>query len=546
MTGAVLLACVVAISPGAAPQSKTSAPPANTPPKFAASDIHTSPAVPLGTIPPRLRVVPVYDDRYEIDNATLPDLIGQAWGFPNDKITGGPPWLEMDHFDVIAKFPNPPADISPEDQKRMLQVLLAERFKLVAHKDTRPVPGYVLTSLRKPALKAAAKSQKSGCVPSYTPGGKALFGNADGGAPVNFTIGTGSTITYNCRNVTVAAFAQGMHGMFGTGLGPGPVLDATGLKGAWDFDLKWTLDYVHLDNTPARRVTIFDALNEELGLTMTEGPVPAPVLVVDSVSRTPTANVPDLARVMPPIPPVTRFDVASVKPSDAGSSRSGIHVQPGGRFTAEGITMTGLFQLAFSGHSAENMPKWTDSDRFDIVARTPPGTAPLDRATWGPPLQALLRERFKLAWHTEQRPGNAYVIDAVKPKLKKADPAGRTSCSRDMAPYGAQGKSQRFTCRNITMAQFADWLAKGNGIGLTNLISDGTGLSGGWDFTLVYDPEIMQQTPPNAEAGVASDPTAGYSIFEAMEKQLGLKLRTTKGLRPVMVIDHIEEKPINP
>jgi uncharacterized protein (TIGR03435 family) len=212
--------------------------------------------------------------------------------------------------------------------------------------------------------------------------------------------------------------------------------------------------------------------------------------------------------------------------------------------------MTGLFQVAFSGHVAENMPKWADSDRFDIVAKTPPGTPPLDRTTAGPPLQALLRERFRLTFHTEQRPATAYLLKAVKPKLTKADPASRTSCKRDLSPSASDGGAMRLKCQNVTMAQFADWLAQsGAGVGGA---SDATGLTGAWDLTLIYaDPmTLMQQTqrsaeaaPPSASVPAAPDPTTGYSIFEAMQKQLGLRLETTKGLRPVMVIDHIEEKP---
>ena len=65
---------------------------------------------------------------------------------------GGPNWLEMDRFDVIAKVP---ADSTVQTQKRMLQALLEERFKLVAHQDTRPLPAYALTLGKKLQLKKA-------------------------------------------------------------------------------------------------------------------------------------------------------------------------------------------------------------------------------------------------------------------------------------------------------------------------------------------------------------------------------------------------------
>lgn len=519
--------------------------PAQTPnarPKFLAADVHASPPLPVGALPAQLRVAPVHADRYELDNATLPDMIGIAWGFETDKIVGGPTWLDMDRFDIRAKMPD---ETSPEDQKRMLQTPLEERFHLVVHKDTKPVPGYALTARGKPALRPATGSEKSGCVPSNASGGFASYGSAEEGPRVNYTIGPGSTITYNCRNITMGAFVKGLRGMIGVRLDRGPLLDATGLKGAWNFDLKWTLDHVHLDNNPIVRVTFSDAVDRQLGLKLEERKIPAPALVVDSVNRTPTANAADLARIMPPIPPVTRFDVASVRPGDPHSTRSGIHIQPGGRVTLEGIPITGLFQLAFSGHIAENMPKWADSDRFEIVAKTP-GAAPLDRATLGPPLQALLRDRFRLAWHTEQRPSTAYILRAVKPKLKQADPASRTFCKRGMPPSGSQGGewSVRFTCQNMTMVQFAEWLTHSWGP-----VSDATGLNGAWDFSLLFGAYPMQPTPrgdaaaPAAGVPVAPDPTTDYSIFEAIQKQLGLRLEPTKGLRPVMVIDHIDEKP---
>ena len=500
----------------------------NALPRFVAADVHASPALPVGALPPQLRVVPVYADRYELDNATLPDMIGIAWGFETDKVVGGPTWLDMDRFDIRAKLPG---DTSADDQKRMLQALLEDRFKLAVHKDTKPVPGYTLTATaRKPALQRATGSEKSGCVSANTNG--------------PFT-----TLTYNCRNITMGAFTEGLHDMTGISLllGAGPIVDATGLKGAWNFDLKWTQDYFHLFNGTNARVTIIDALDQQLGLKLEARPVPVPALVVDRVNRTPTANAADLARVMPPIPPLTRFDVASVKPTNPGSSQSSVRIQPGGRFVVEGLNMTGLFQLAFVGRTAENMPKWADSDRFDIVAKAPSGTAPLDRTTLGLPLQNLLKDRFKLTSHTEQRPAAAYILRAVKPKLKKADPASRSFCKRDMPLSGSQGGewSIRFVCQNITMAQFAEWLAH-NGIGLVSTtVSDSTGLNGAWDFTLIYGMAPLTQHPADAASpsDITADPTSGYTIFEAMEKQLGLRLETTKGLRPVMVIDHIDEKP---
>lgn len=466
------------------------------------------------------------------------DLIAAAWGWDAWKIVGGPNWLEMDRFDITAKLP---AGLSLD--KRMLQALLEDRFHLVVREDTRPLPGYVLTIGKRPALKKATGG-KSGCVPhaSATPTPMDLISNEYGPNPVRYTMGSGSTITYNCRNITMNAFAEGLQAMIGSNLAPGPIVNGTGLTGAWDFDLHWTHQFVHLDRLPQGHTTTSDALDQQLGLKLEERPVPAPALVVVSVNRTPTANAPDLARILPPISEAKQFDVASVRPADPSRSRTNMRVEPG-RLTIERYPMRYLLNVAFPGQRFENLPDWAEMEAFDIVAKAPPGVAALNRTNLAAPMQALLRDRFRLKYHIEQRPGPAYRIEAANPKMKKADPARRASCLRDTAPSGAQGFMTRFRCQNITMAEFAEWFSH-HAIGLKNgLISDATALSGRWDFTLVYDPGDHFGTPSPSQTEAASDPSGGYTIFEAMQRQLGLKLVTTTSPQPVMVIDHLERKP---
>ncbi|HVW10134.1 MAG TPA: TIGR03435 family protein [Bryobacteraceae bacterium] len=323
---------------------------------------------------------------------------------------------------------------------------------------------------------------------------------------------------------------------------PGSVVNSTGLKGAWDFDLHWTLQYVHLDRLPQGHTTIADALDQQLGLKLEERPVPGPALVVVSVNRTPTANAPDLPKILPPIREPKQFDVASVKPSDPQRSRTNMRIEPG-RLTLERYSVRYLFNVAFPAQRFENLPDWAETEAFDIVATSPPGVAALNRANVSAPMQALLRDRFGLKYHIGQRPGPAYRIDAAKPKMKTADPGRRASCSRDTAPSGAQGFLTRYTCQNITMAEFAAWFSN-RAIGLkSGPISDDTGLSGRWDFTLIYDPGDSFGAPSPTLAGAASDPSGGYTIFEAMQRQLGLRLVTTTTPQPVMVIDHLERKP---
>src|SRR4051812_16647130 len=101
--------------------------------------------------------------RYDLRNATMLDLIRVAYDVADsDTILGGPNWLERDRFDIVAK--TPPAT-PPDTVRVMLQNLLAERFKLVVHTDTRPMPGYALTvGKSKPKLKEAS-GPGVGCQP---------------------------------------------------------------------------------------------------------------------------------------------------------------------------------------------------------------------------------------------------------------------------------------------------------------------------------------------------------------------------------------------
>jgi uncharacterized protein (TIGR03435 family) len=109
------------------------------------------------------------------------------------------------------------------------------------------------------------------------------------------------------------------------------------------------------------------------------------------------------------------------------------------------------------------------------------------------------------------------------------------------------------TCQNVTMAQFAEKL-ENTAPGLNWPILDATKLEGGWDFVLTFsqiNPAMAMAMAgrggdagqPGAAVPTAADPSGAFTIFEAMEKQLGLKLEQQKRSMPVVVIDHIEQKP---
>ena len=533
-------------------------------PAFALADVHVSPRSTTSAM--RVSSRP---GRYEIRNATMVDLIRTAYALDADKVLGGPNWLEYDRFDIAALVP---PDTTPDAQKLMLRALLADRFKLAVRNDTKPAAGHLLVMGRgRHKLKEVADSAAApGCQtqpvpaprPSGVPGQRVL--------PM-----TGLT----CRNVTMDAFAADLKRL-SNGYVTNAVLDQTGLKGSWDFELQFTQRAIlglaaSMDG--ATVTSLSDAIDKQLGLKLEERDIPTPVLIVESVNAKPTANSPDVAAKLPPPPPMA-FEVADIKPVDPNAPMTGpiqFGVSPGGRVNLPGrfLSLKSLIALAWNIPGSTNgqiigAPKWLDTAGFDIIAKLPPELAPANGTTvpiqeLGPALQALLIERFKMKVHFEDRPVDAYTLIAVRPKLKKADPSTRTGCkapanSPVLFSTTAGMPARPFNCQNITMAQFADQLQTIAASYLPYPVVDATGLEGAWDFTVSFTPIAPQQfagmmagaraAAPLGAAGpadiTASDPIGGgASLFEAVEKQLGLKLEVRKRTLPVFVIDHIEEKP---
>ena len=77
---------------------------------------------------------------------------------------------------------------------------------------------------------------------------------------------------------------------------------------------------------------------------------------------------------------------------------------------------------------------------------------------------------------------------------------------------------------------------------MTGPVADMTGIDGSWDFTVTYSPEnVYKQVAAGSDAGGASTPTGALSIFDAIDRQLGLTLRSQRRSLPVMVIDSMSE-----
>lgn len=500
--------------------------------QFEASDVHRSTSA---TNPQTYRSGGfLRGERYDLRKATIMDLIRLAWGFEPDRVFGGPTWLELDRFDIAGKAP---ASTMPQQIQLMLQNLLAERFKLVLHQDERPMSVFALRVGKGPKMKEATGSADPEC--KYEP--------QPSGSPY---------IVYACRNMTMAGFAQQIRGMDGVYLAD-PVVNSTGLKGSWDFDLKW-MSRSRVLPGDMERTTIFSAVDQQLGLKLLAEQVVAPALVIDQVREEPTPNAPNIAEFLPSR--VLQFEVASVKQSRPDVHDGYMGGTAGGGIEARGETMRNLFATAWDVHwdhvdeMIAGAPKWMDTARYDIQAKPPAdvnGPAPQRTSFVDDDLRLMLRAlligRFNIRTHYENRPVEAYTLVATRPRLKKADPGHRPNCKeartvendpRDRNPR----LSRLLQCQNVTIAEFADQLMALSPNDFAYSVVDATGITGRWDFMLNYAPTGDRRIPVGAREQDA-DPSGAATIFESINKQLGVKLELRKRMLPVLVIDHIEEKP---
>lgn len=530
--------CFAALLPGAAYAQS-----ASSPPTFDVADVHPS----VRSTNPFFSGGIFRAGRYELRKATMVDLIRVAYGVDADKVLGGPSWLETDRFDVIATAP--PAT-PPENIKLMLQALLADRFKLAVHTDSKLLPSYVLTvgPGGKPKMKEADGSGNAGCQP---------VPQAPQPDVVPYAVAS-------CRGMTMEAFAPLLRAIAGAYI-TSPVTDQTGLKGSWDFELKWTPRPL-LAQAGADGISLFDAVDKQLGLKLELQNLSSAAIIVDSVNQKPSDNPPGVAARLPPAPPA-EFEVADIKPTMPGVTQQLARIQ-NGRVDIQAFPLKQLVTLAWeitSDDFLDGAPKWMDSARFDVIAKVsttePANGQQVDFDTLRLMLRALLVDRFKIKTHTEERPVSAYTLVADKPKLTKADPSNRTSCREGPAPAAKDPRDARpvlsrlVTCQNITMAQFADRLQSLAPGYIRAPVLDATGIDGAWDLSVnfstigaVQGPAAGRGGDPGAGAAAggsltASDPTGALSLMDALEKQLGLKLESQKRPLPVLVIDHIDEKP---
>jgi uncharacterized protein (TIGR03435 family) len=217
------------------------------------------PTDPNARVPLDFRASP--GGRLVVTNWTLELILREAYGVRHYQVSGGPSWLTSDHFDITAKAEGDP---SREQMMLMLQTLLADRFKLKVHRETREGAVYALVVAKNGSKLQEVKELK------------------DGDRAGVFTYRTGSpvepAVSYirTGRKASMPLLVQTLADMVAR-----PVLDQTGIKGEFDFRLEYAADDSHLDAFPS----LFTAIQEQLGLKLEAQKGPMETLVIDHVEK---------------------------------------------------------------------------------------------------------------------------------------------------------------------------------------------------------------------------------------------------------------------
>ena len=510
-------------------------------PAFTIADVHDSPhrAFPFSN------GGDLKGDRYLLRQSTIVDMIAKAYSVDPEMVQEGPSWLEMKRFDIVAKAA---PTTSPADLKLMLQSLLAERFKLVLHKGEAPMPAFLITA---PGGKSKLKPAEEGedhqdCKPSSTP-------ETAGGAPL---------IVVSCTGMTADEITSFMHDA-ANGYFTKPVVNQTGLEGRWDFTIKWT-GMGNRAKAGADSISAFDALEKQLGLKVELKTAPRPVWIVDSVNEKPTPNSADVAKELPD-PPPAQFEVATIKPSKSDEPPMGRIANGQMNITAMSLKFLITFAWDINPNNPDmivNAPKWLDEAKFDMVAKMAapepvagkrPAQTSLDDEEFRQMIRALLIERFKMQVHMDDQPIDAYTMVSDHPKLKPADPKSRTHCKEGPGPDGKDPRSANpvlnmlISCQNMTTEQMGQQFTQFAAGYIYSPVKDATGLKGTYDFTLNWssaNQTILKPPPPPSNGQPQpSEPDMTLSFYDAVDRQLGLKLVKEKRPTPVLVIDHIEATP---
>lgn len=235
--------------------------------------------------------------RFTAKNVTARFLMQQAFGIRDFQISGAPGWAGSERYDVTAKAEG---NATPEQLKPMLQALLAERFQLKFHRETKEAMGYLLVVGKNgPKMKQSPDSDDGpgpaqGPRPGGGPGGPGPGAGPGGpggpGGPRGGMVRMGRGLI-DAQGVPMTMLATQLSNQLGRS-----VVDKTGLKGDYDVKLEWNPDDSQalgpreVGNETAAPVdsvgpSIFTALQEQLGLKLEGQKGPVDLLILDKIEK---------------------------------------------------------------------------------------------------------------------------------------------------------------------------------------------------------------------------------------------------------------------
>jgi uncharacterized protein (TIGR03435 family) len=226
------------------------------------------------------------------------------------------------------------------------------------------------------------------------------------------------------------------------------------------------------------------------------------------------------------------FEVASVKRSNPDERGGGIRIQ-GRQFSSTNMSAGNLITIAYGIHPRQlvGAPDWIDKDRFDVLGKPDVEGQPDNRQV-RVLIRKLLADRFNLKFHREKRELSVYLLVAGKTGAKLTVAESDPNADPQLFFYGPA----KTVAKNATMADFAGFLQGGV---VDRPVLDQTGLTGRYDFGLLWRPEVPLGAPGN-NPPPPSDSDGLPDIFGAIQQQLGLRLEPTKTPTEVIVIDRLE------
>jgi len=520
-------------------------------------------------------------------------LIQFAYGIFNPpkvmdlNVVGGPDWINTDVFSIVGKMESTEFEQeqklgrSARHERRQLmeQSLLADRFKLKMHVETRDEPVYALTVTKGGPKMTPAKDVTGGAHVNPNPGSMAAEELKRG----LIVQAKGRNFVMTVKGMTLDTFVDALVTQKETA--GRQVVNQTGLTGAYDFTLTWGPEDTPAsdggDLTEATEPPLFTAIQQQLGLKLADGKGPAEVVVIDHIEKPvfDSAEVPGKVpvvatalavgqRLLGSLMPAAfvqekaapsdgsvrakpfQFDVVSIRP--AAPSVPGRKRLIGFQFTDDGLVATNdtlermlMFQYQPELQNDSNRilggPDWARTLVWDVRAKVADSDIPewsklshdssvaakeRRRAT----VQAMFAERFKLKTHIETREGTIYALVVAKDglKIKHSD--------SDAPPQMEMRGMGHVTIHRAEIGALAPMFARELG----HPVVDQTGLSGKYDLTLDW---ASSQGAPGGDAAPASD--SAPSLFTAVQEQLGLKLEAQKGPIEYLVIDSAEKPSVD-